>query len=330
MKSWTHVLAVLVLAVGGVAQTHTVVTTDTTQTITGAKTFTQPLAVGTTPPPFGPGGISSIYMITTNILGGTAANASPLIQSTASTTPNGDSIDFNSSSFTFQNYHSVYQPIYYFRDVADDSGAGPAFEFSVTDSTSAQQHTNTFACGMLQPSGTTPTTWVGDCDILAYGNVAIATNGTTANGNSTLHFSSLPNWLALSQGPFLVFDVTTPSAIPAGTVVSTVGSNTITLSLPAAGAGVGSGDSIVFQGITGRVGFPGATATSLGGVVPSLDNAYILGTPAQRWAQVNAVQVSVGASVLYRCTIAGTLRVGQTTTVAGDCGTAVDTGLRVN
>lgn len=37
-----------------------------------------------------------------------------------------------------------------------------------------------------------------------------------------------------------------------------------------------------------------------------------------------------GTLVLYRCTVAGTLRVGQTTTVPGDCGTAVDTGLRIN
>jgi hypothetical protein len=41
------------------------------------------------------------------------------------------------------------------------------------------------------------------------------------------------------------------------------------------------------------------------------------------------VAIGTGTNVLYRCTVAGTLRVGQTTTVAGDCGTAVDTGLRV-
>ncbi len=37
-----------------------------------------------------------------------------------------------------------------------------------------------------------------------------------------------------------------------------------------------------------------------------------------------------GSTTLYRCTVAGALRVGQTTTVSADCGTAVDTGLRVN
>jgi hypothetical protein len=39
--------------------------------------------------------------------------------------------------------------------------------------------------------------------------------------------------------------------------------------------------------------------------------------------------VNQGTNPLYRCTVAGTLRAGQTTTVAADCGTAVDTGFRV-
>jgi hypothetical protein len=56
--------------------------------------------------------------------------------------------------------------------------------------------------------------------------------------------------------------------------------------------------------------------------------------PQHPTMQVGAVTFNVG-NVTYwtgsgpRCTVAGTLRVGQTTTVAGDCGTAVDTGLRV-
>jgi hypothetical protein len=46
--------------------------------------------------------------------------------------------------------------------------------------------------------------------------------------------------------------------------------------------------------------------------------------------QMMSPTCAVGANILYRCTVAGTLRAGATTTVAGDCGTAVDTGLRVN
>jgi hypothetical protein len=42
------------------------------------------------------------------------------------------------------------------------------------------------------------------------------------------------------------------------------------------------------------------------------------------------VSIGGGTNILYRCTAAGALRVGQTTTVSADCGTAVDTGLRVN
>ena len=37
-----------------------------------------------------------------------------------------------------------------------------------------------------------------------------------------------------------------------------------------------------------------------------------------------------GSNIIYRCTVAGTLRVGQLTSVSTDCGTAVDTGLRTN
>jgi hypothetical protein len=42
------------------------------------------------------------------------------------------------------------------------------------------------------------------------------------------------------------------------------------------------------------------------------------------------VSAGGGTNILYRCTSAGTLRMGQTTTVSADCGSAVDTGLRVN
>jgi len=48
------------------------------------------------------------------------------------------------------------------------------------------------------------------------------------------------------------------------------------------------------------------------------------------WPDVTGtVQVTTGSTVLYRCSVAGTLRIGELTTVSGDCGTAVDTGLRI-
>ena len=73
-----------------------------------------------------------------------------------------------------------------------------------------------------------------------------ATNGTTAAGNNTLHFASTPAWVAKGM---TIYDLTTPSAIPNGTVVSSVTSNTVVMSNNAAVAGVGSGDNIVFSSV---------------------------------------------------------------------------------
>ena len=36
-----------------------------------------------------------------------------------------------------------------------------------------------------------------------------------------------------------------------------------------------------------------------------------------------------GSTIVYRCATAGTARAGTLTTVSADCGTAVDTGVRV-
>lgn len=45
---------------------------------------------------------------------------------------------------------------------------------------------------------------------------------------------------------------------------------------------------------------------------------------------VVVTSAATGANILYRCSVAGTLRAGQTTTVAADCGTAVDTHIKVD
>ena len=63
----------------------------------------------------------------------------------------------------------------------------------------------------------------------------------------------------------------------------------------------------------------GATSTfNVGYTVSAAGNASFLGNVAP----LN------GATTIYRCSVAGTLRVGQLTSVSADCGTAVDTGLR--
>lgn len=81
-----------------------------------------------------------------------------------------------------------------------------------------------------------------------------ATNGATASGNNTLHFASVPAWVVLGM---LIYDIDTPSAIPAGTTVVSTTGTTVVMSANAAGAGVGSGDNIVicslpiFQAVSG-------------------------------------------------------------------------------
>lgn len=73
-----------------------------------------------------------------------------------------------------------------------------------------------------------------------------ATNNTTASGNNTLHFASTPTWITAGM---LIWDLTAPTAIPTNTTVVSTTGITVVMSNNAAGAGVGSGDSIVFSNI---------------------------------------------------------------------------------
>lgn len=73
--------------------------------------------------------------------------------------------------------------------------------------------------------------------------VNATTNGTTAAGNPTLHFASVPAGVAVGAA---ISDVTTPSVIPAGTYVLSKTSTTVTMSQNATGGGVGATDSINF------------------------------------------------------------------------------------
>lgn len=69
------------------------------------------------------------------------------------------------------------------------------------------------------------------------------TNGTTASGNATLHFASTPTHIIAGM---VVTDTTAPTVIPAGTTVLSKTGTTVVMSANATGAGVGSGDTIVF------------------------------------------------------------------------------------
>lgn len=55
------------------------------------------------------------------------------------------------------------------------------------------------------------------------------------------------------------------------------------------------------------------------------------GTPGAVLVNIEApVAINNGSNVIFRCTTAGTLRVGQLTSVSADCGASVDSGLRTN
>lgn len=72
------------------------------------------------------------------------------------------------------------------------------------------------------------------------------TNAVTAAGNPTLHFASTPAWVATGQ---MIYNLTVPASIPAGTIVDAVGGATVTMSANAASPGVGSGNEIVFANV---------------------------------------------------------------------------------
>jgi hypothetical protein len=78
--------------------------------------------------------------------------------------------------------------------------------------------------------------------------VNLTTNGTTAAGNPTLNFASVP--ATIIPGMTIV-DSTGGGLIPAGTTVLSTTATTVTMSANATGAGVGGTDAIVFTATLG-------------------------------------------------------------------------------
>lgn len=79
--------------------------------------------------------------------------------------------------------------------------------------------------------------------------INLVTSAPTAAGGFVLTFASLPAELAnLLESPnaWSIQDVTNPSAIPVGTLLDFSGATTINMTQAAAGAGVSSGDTILF------------------------------------------------------------------------------------
>src|SRR5579863_10487303 len=98
-------------------------------------------------------------------------------------------------------------------------------------------------CALFTAVGTDAGTGFTEVSGGAYARVqvagAVATNNTTASGNPTLHFASVPSWVTVGM---YIYDATASTVIPAATTVSAAGSTTVTMSANASGAGVGNGD----------------------------------------------------------------------------------------
>src|ERR1700688_2139435 len=84
--------------------------------------------------------------------------------------------------------------------------------------------------------------------------LSLVTNNTTASGNATLHFVSVPGYVTAGM---LISDITTPSVIAVGRKVLSTTSTTVVMDGNASGAGVGSGDTIVFGAGSVALGFLG-------------------------------------------------------------------------
>ena len=122
--------------------------------------------------------------------------------------------------------------------------------------------------------------------------------GTFSNTANTEVTTSMPDWIEISETNNVV---TLPSA---STMTFSVGNTGLTA--------IGSACCEIFSGWIDF--YPNVSATTSGSNSMSLQGS---------------LAVNGGTNILYRCSVAGILRIGQTTTVSGDCGTAVDTGLRV-
>lgn len=71
------------------------------------------------------------------------------------------------------------------------------------------------------------------------------TNGSTAASSNVLHFALIST--SLIQVGMVVADTTSPSVIPANTVVTVVAPTAVTISNPVTGGGVNNGDTITFS-----------------------------------------------------------------------------------
>jgi hypothetical protein len=130
---------------------------------------------------------------------------------------------------------------------------------------------------------------------ISFNPPAVLTNGTTAAGNSTLHFASVPSWIVPGMD---VYDRTTGAniAIPAGATVQSVTSTTVVLTAAVTGAGVGSGDNISFETMPNQA-FVVASSISLSSNILFENNSV---TGSGLFLQGDQIRVLSNAVASYR------------------------------
>lgn len=134
----------------------------------------------------------------------------------------------------------------------------------------------------------------------------LTTNGTTANGNPTLHFASVPAWILGPLGTGVVGmqirDITTPGSIPAATTLVSATATSVTMSNNAAGGGVGGTDIISFS-------LFGPSAASSGNPEPNTLPGLIQNNGIVTFNQSTGTWGTVPAFGLYDAVTAGNLHV---------------------
>jgi hypothetical protein len=146
--------------------------------------------------------------------------------------------------------------------------------------------------------------------------ISIITNGTGTPGTDSVGLEIVPNGATFEwqTGIFLQRNVSSNGIVLDGqTNAANISSQPINF------IGYDSGNAPHISSITG-------TASGSIQLQPSTGSGYFFNSTGASFP--SPLTLESGVNIVYRCTVAGTLRVGQLTTVAGDCGTAIDTGLR--
>lgn len=149
-----------------------------------------------------------------------------------------------------------------------------------------------------------------------FSGAGAATNGTTAAGNATLHFAATPAWITRGMS---VSDATAPTVLPKNAMVMSTTGTTVVLNVGAAGAGVGSGDTINFAGNVLNLDVaPALNGTTFGEPIDTQDgrlyelDIQVTGTSNQfrLGAYLDTVSGNASLNTIYDHTIVGTGGIG--------------------